>query len=436
MITEEDEYFLRASLLLLKGGRLMSKETLYKELRKAGGNLDVLLKQHERKFKHKFVKKQREKLFPGAGVTDVETWDLAMLTTVTLKVFKQSLNDDEKNDLETIKCMRDEIYAHTYSSSLSADQYGDIQKELQNALTSLSNGLSEKLKDDCFKIIQECTTGPISPSTKAELTKQISEDNERSFQKDVMNKLTDQSEYLSQMRIELLQEIKGLKPEDRSTKRIRVIDSELTLSGAVNEEEDLDFVDSIVTKVINKAIKHVGETDYPKIRKAVDKILRDVESMPDVELVEADHKCIILKFICTTYAGVLNILMYLESESFLDSLNDLAQALNTIQCRAIGPFKLDATVTPKCMKDLLDELRAETVETTIYKRTIRMPIRVKSVQGIEHIWSLFENGGATNGLNELSEAVLEELHTKVTITPSLNLEQVKAAIKEEGICRF
>ncbi|XP_053401283.1 uncharacterized protein LOC123554873 [Mercenaria mercenaria] len=423
MITEEDEYFLRASILLLKGGRLMSKETLYKELQKTGGNLDVLLKQHERKFKHRFVKKEREKLFPTAGVTDVETWDLAMLTTVSLTVFKQSLNDDEKNDLKSIKYMRDEIYAHTHSSSLSADQYEEIRKKLQNALTSLSNGLSEKLKDECSKIIQECTTGPISPSLEAELTTLI-EDTEHSFQA-VMNKLRQNNDLLH----EILRIMRRQSPEDQSKRKIKAIDSELTLSGAANKKEDLDCVENIITTVINKAIKKVKEKDYPKIRSAVDKILRDIESMPDVDLLHAEHKCIILKFKCTTYAGVLNILMYLESESFLDSLNDLAQTLNTIPCRAIGPFKLEARVTTKCMKDLLDELRAEIVETTIYKRTIRMPIEVKSVQGIKHIWKLFESGGATNGLNELSEAVSEELHTRITITPSLNLEQVHAAIK-------
>ncbi|XP_053408298.1 uncharacterized protein LOC123560067 [Mercenaria mercenaria] len=293
MITEEDEYFLRASMLVLIGGRLVSKETLYKELRKAGGNLDVLLKQHERTFKHKFVKKQRKKLFPAAGVTDVETWDLAMLTTVSLTVFKKSLRDDEKNDLKSIRCMRDEIYAHTYSSSLSADQYNEIRKELQNALTSLSNGLSKKLKDDCFKIIQECTTGPISPSFQEEFTKQL-EDTEPSFQNEV-NKLRNQNEFLSEMKRDIMDKLNNLSlTEDRSEKIIKVIDNEVTLSGAVNESKGIDFVERIITTVINKAIKKVGnENDCQRIRSVVDNILLDIENMPDGEILPAEHKSIL-----------------------------------------------------------------------------------------------------------------------------------------------
>ncbi|XP_053388845.1 uncharacterized protein LOC128551915, partial [Mercenaria mercenaria] len=430
MIAEEDEYFLRASILLLKGGRLMSKETLYKELRKAGGNLDVLLKNHETKFRHIFVKKQREKLFPDAGVTDVETWDLAMLTTVSLTVFNQSLNDDEKKGLKSLKFMRDTIYAHTCSSSLSAGQYEEIRKELQNALTSLSNRLSEKLKDDCYKIIQECTTGPISPSLKAELTKQI-EDTEDLMQA-VMNKLRNQHEFIFEMKKDIMDKLNKISvTEDRSEKIIKVIDIELKLSGAVNESKDIDFAEGIITRVINKAIKKVGnENDYPRIRRVVDKILKDIENMSDVEILLAEHKCILLKFRCTTYIGILNILKYLESRSFLDSLNDLALALSSAIPDVSHPFRLDATVTLECMKDLLDELRAKTMENKKYERTIRVPIKVESVQGIEHIWSLFETGGASNKLNELSEAVSDELNTKVTVTPSVNLKQVQAAIKE------
>ncbi|XP_053381336.1 uncharacterized protein LOC128549107 [Mercenaria mercenaria] len=429
MVIKEDEYFLRASSLLLKGGRLMSKETLYKELRKAGGNLDILLKQHKRKLKDKFLKEQRKKLFPDAGVTDVETWDLAMLTTVSLTVFKQSLNDDEKNGLKSIKRMRDEIYA--YTSSLSAGQYEEIRNKLQKALTSLSNGLSEKMKGDCFKIIQECTTGSISPSLKAELMKQVA-DTEPSLRA-VMNQ-KNQNKFLCEMRKDLMDKLNKIcATENRNQRIIKVIDTELTLSGAVNESKKIDLAEKIITTVINRAKNKVeNENDFPRIRSVVKKILKDIENVTDVEILSAEQKCILLKFRCTTYLGILNMLMYLESRSFLDSLNDLALALSSTLPNVSGQFRIDATVTPECLEDLLDELRAKTVETTKYERTIRVPIKVESVQEIERIWSLFETGEATNRLNELSKAVSDELNTKITFTPSVNLEQVQAAIKEAG----
>ncbi|XP_053391008.1 uncharacterized protein LOC128553847 isoform X2 [Mercenaria mercenaria] len=267
MITEEDEYYLRASILLLKGGRLMSQETLNEKVRKAGEDLDVLLKQHKRKFKHKLVKEQRSKLFPDAGVTDVETWDLAMLTTVLLTVFKHSLNDDEKNDLKSIKCMRDEIYAHTYSSSLNADQYEEIRKELENALTSLSKRLSEKLKDSCSKIIQECTTGPISPSLIAELTKQI-EDTEPSLQA-VMNKLRSQKEFLLEMKKED-EDKYFLRASILLLKGGRLMSKETLYKELRKAGEDLDvllkqhkrkFKHKFVKKQMDKLFPDAGGTD-------------------------------------------------------------------------------------------------------------------------------------------------------------------------------
>ncbi|XP_053391866.1 uncharacterized protein LOC128554613 [Mercenaria mercenaria] len=431
MITEEEEHFLRASILLLKGGRLMSKEILNRDLQKAGGNLDTILKQYKKKFKHIFLKKQYQKLFPPAGGTNVDTWDLALLVTVPLKVFKQSLTDDERKALQSLKYMRDEVYGHTLSSSLRVDEYKEIREKIENALTSLSNGLSDNLKDDCSKVIYECTKETISPSLKVELTKLL-EDSEDLFQA-IMNKLRNQNEFLSEMKKEIMDRLDKISG-DRSEKIIKVIDTELTLSGAVGKSKDIDFAEGIITTIINKAVKKVGnEYDYPRIRNVVDKILKDIESMPDVEILSAEPKCILLKFKCTTYIGISNMLMYLESRSFLDSLNDLALALSSTFPNVGGQLRLDVIVTPECMKNLLDELRVKTMETTIYERTIRVPIKVKSVQGIEHIWSLFETGKATNRLNELSEAVFDELNTKITVTSSVNLEHVQAAIKEAGI---
>ncbi|XP_053372556.1 uncharacterized protein LOC123561137 [Mercenaria mercenaria] len=408
----------------------MSKEVLNRELKNAGEDLDTILKNHERKLRHKFVNKQNQKLFPTAGGTDVETWDLPMLLTVTLTVFKKSLDDGDIQALKSIKYMRDEVYAHTHSSSLCVDEYDEIRTKIENALTSLSNGLSDNLKDDCTTIIHVCKEEAISPTLKAELTEQL-EKTEDSFQA-IMGKLRDNNELLCEMRKEIMDKLNKMSViEDRCEKIIKVIDTDLTLSGAVNESNDIDFVEGIITTVINKAIKKVGnENDYPRIRSVVDNILKDIEQMPDVEILSAEHKCILLKFRCTTYNGILNLLMYLESRSFLDSLNDLDLALRSTLPNVSSQFRLDVTVTPESMKNLLDELRAKAMEATRNERTIRVPIKVKSAQGIGHIWSLFETGGATKRLNELSEAVFDELNTKITVTPSVNLQQVQAAIKE------
>ncbi|XP_053387163.1 uncharacterized protein LOC128546123 [Mercenaria mercenaria] len=239
MFTEEDEYYLRAYMLLLKGGGLMLKETFYKELRKAGGNLDLLLKQHERKLKHLFVKKQQEKLFPDTGVTDVGTWDLATLITVLLTVFKQSLTDGVKNNLKSIRYVRNMFYAHI-SVSLSADQYEKIRKELQNALTSLSTGLSEKLKDECFKVIQECTTGPITPSCIAELTKQT-----KVFKVDGFR--------------EFFFQCLSFRP---------------LLNIALGESKDI-YIGDIIHTACRNAIKEVeNKNDYPEIRSAIQQMLK------------------------------------------------------------------------------------------------------------------------------------------------------------------
>ncbi|XP_053392031.1 uncharacterized protein LOC128554741, partial [Mercenaria mercenaria] len=433
MSTNEDdkeEYFLRASLLLLKGGGLMSKETLNREVQKAGENLDVLLKRHKGNLKHKFSTEQRNKLCLDGGTTCVEQWDLAMLTLVPLTVFKLSLNEDEKKALKCIKYKRDTVYAHTHSSVLSFDDYDDIRNDLEKALHVLSNGLSDYVKDECDKIIQQCTTGPISPSVKAELSKQLK--GTEDLVKAVMTKLTDTHKAIMDMRNEIMEKLEKMSMnQDRSEKIIKVICTELTLSGAENESDDIDFVDEIVTTVINKATTKVGNNDYPKIHLAVKNILREIENIPDVKILPAAQKCVLLKFECTTYTSILQMLRYLESESFLELLKELASAVNTDLPDAKGPFRVDATVTTDCMTELLDALRAET--SSRYTRSIRMQTEVQTVHGVKHIWSLFEKGGVTNTLQKLSEAVFDELKTRITITPSIDVGQVYDALKEADV---
>ncbi|XP_060599205.1 uncharacterized protein LOC132752831 [Ruditapes philippinarum] len=162
-MVKEDENFLRVTLLLLQGGTLVSKETLKIEVKKSGKNIDVLLKPFENKLFNKTVKRQREKLFPqGSTGTNIEVWDIAMLVTVLLTVFKNSLDDDQKDHLNTIKRIRDEVFAHSHSSSLSNDEYDDIRGELEKAYMSLSSSIGNDKISECDDIINKCTNDPIS----------------------------------------------------------------------------------------------------------------------------------------------------------------------------------------------------------------------------------------------------------------------------------
>jgi hypothetical protein len=61
-----------------------------------------------------------------------------------------------------------------------------------------------------------------------------------------------------------------------------------------------------------------------------------------------------------------------------------------------------------------------------------MPIEVKTTDGMKQLWSMFEDGGATNRLNEVSEAVFDELNTKITVTPSIGLSGVQDAIRQSS----
>jgi hypothetical protein len=136
-----------------------------------------------------------------------------------------------------------------------------------------------------------------------------------------------------------------------------VVDTKLTLSGAINEKADIDFAEDILTKVLNEAIKKAGgDKSYTKIRKVVDKMFEDIRNLPDVEVQHAEPKCIILKFKCCFYLGLQKILEYLHSDTFKNSLKELALSLNSIEKLKNDHIHIDAEVTLECLKIILDTL--------------------------------------------------------------------------------
>ncbi|XP_053390149.1 uncharacterized protein LOC128553062 [Mercenaria mercenaria] len=202
-----------------------------------------------------------------------------------------------------------------------------------------------------------------------------------------------------------------------------VIDSELTLSAPVNENEPVELAEEIITTVINQAIEEVGDANnYPKIRLAVKKILEDIKKIPHVEIGKAEHKCVILRFRCTTYKAVLDLLLYMESEMYKTRLDALANAVSTEMFDNPSSCKLHAAVVTECLTTILHELRAESSKSMQHKKTIKLPIKLQTVEGFENIWNIFEGNGALEQFQELSDAISEHLDTKITVTPSLNID--------------
>jgi hypothetical protein len=188
MITKEDEDFIRISMLLLKGGGLISKKTLYKQINAAKKPIETLLATFEKSLRHQFHKKQLDKLFPSLGSINIEEWDIQMITGTLITVFWTSLTNDEFDALSKIKYVRNEVYAHrSVSPSLTPYDYSGIQTELEQAIKTLSSQLDKDEEEIFAQLIRECTEWQIDSKSADKIYEGVSHSEE--LLKDVIEKL-------------------------------------------------------------------------------------------------------------------------------------------------------------------------------------------------------------------------------------------------------
>ncbi|XP_053378699.1 uncharacterized protein LOC123526889 [Mercenaria mercenaria] len=477
MTTAEEENYLRSSFLLLKGGTFAARKVVIreeqKEIQKSGRDLDDLLMDNKGRLEHEFRNyKHREKLFPADGKTKVEDWDISLLTGVLRIVFRSTLSEDERKAVRSIKLQRNDVYAHRATADLSCDDYSDVCDELKEALRNLTSEFSEGVKTECEDIINSCLNGPIDIKSHIEHLKRVS-DTDNMFRtilekidKNGKETMENIKEVVGQQHVSLKKDIaedisnsqdvicrtvrdtqltkagstdfttlvrdavQQALQEQRSTRKVKVVDSELEVSGKDVDKPNIDLAEQMIKTVTNEAIRRMQTSEeLVDIREAIQEILDEIASRTGVKALEADIACVVIRFSYKTYEQLLKLLVYLDSDDIKLRLAKLA-ALLSHRLQTKEQLHLSTSLSIKCLQNILDEL--ETESRSEYKRTVRLPIQFESVEGMAHVWNYFENGGATNSLNKLSEALSAKLGTKIKLTSSLNVDQFKSALDDFG----
>ena len=172
MATLSNERHLRYILLLGEGGTLVLREILEREKTRSGKPLGDLIKAKESLLKRKIEKHALKKVFGSGGIQNENTWDICLLATVIIQLFKNSLNTDEKYNITQLKDLRNDL-AHVSTMSMNADEYDDARKELSAILIKLTNGLDREIHDKCQNFIKDFTTGPIDLHSATERVKEL-----------------------------------------------------------------------------------------------------------------------------------------------------------------------------------------------------------------------------------------------------------------------
>ncbi|XP_053406750.1 antiviral innate immune response receptor RIG-I-like isoform X2 [Mercenaria mercenaria] len=345
MATTGNERRLRYLLLLWEGGTLVLHEILAAETDKTGQTLETLLKANEGHFRRKTDKQTFQKIFPSAGIRDTKTWDISLLATVILMLFKNNLTTDVCNEIRKIKELRNEL-AHIASLSMEEDEYDEDRKELAATLMKLTNGLDRTVHDKCQHFIKDFSTGPIDINSANERVADLRRYDELiSKQFEILTGKVDQVHYELQDIKQMLRSVLQLE-EECST--FKVIGTEMVLRCPSNRL--IKLAEESIIQVFKAALKRTGgEEDITKLAIAVRAILSDIENCDGVEVSEIEKHCIKIIMKCKTCKGLLELLEYIESERLQQRLLDLSSALAEM-------FDERFTITAEIADDSLEEL--------------------------------------------------------------------------------
>ncbi|XP_053403890.1 uncharacterized protein LOC123537567 isoform X2 [Mercenaria mercenaria] len=464
MATVENEYYLRSVLLISDGGSYITKKIVHRELPKYGCNLDALLSSNTKKIENEFKKnrKQIEKLFPASGQTDLNTWDIQMLTGIILVLFRSNLEPEEKSQIREIRYVRHEL-AHSPSAALYEDDYKDVKERLAFAITTLACRFETSVQDHCKELISKYESCSLDVTASLErlkekqhtdelfekilekikqLDEKLSKDIEESTSQ-ICQTITDTSQETadkidaveggirtavanteqtlsSQIQIAkaaVLEEL-NRKRQIQPFERIRsIVNSKLTFSG---EEEVVDLADKLTLTVINAALKRTqGSTEMERIRRAVDDILEEFDKLEGVKVLSAEPQCIIVGFHCDNYKSLYDLLTYIASQSYQIRLSVIAEAVSSYLHK---PLTLHSDMTSACVHSILDEMGTT---HSIKRRSILLPIQCDTIEGLENVMKIFESDVLSKKLDKLSDALSEELAGKVSVDAELNEFYIK-----------
>ncbi|XP_053388623.1 uncharacterized protein LOC123545995, partial [Mercenaria mercenaria] len=427
MLTEENTYFLRAFLLLVEGGGYISTEILDRERQNEGGDFDDLLRNFERKLRHEFHGKQYEKLFPSAGNTNTETWDLQLKIGVMLNIFRHTLSLTEKGKLRTLRELRNDIFMHCVSASLDHEKYEEVQEQLEDAIETLASTFADSVKNCCSAYIRQCTVEPLDNLRPSIAT------------------------------------LNGLTPA--SVRAVHVpLDVELRVVCLSEELADLSY--TALNTIFNLAASNTDEeTDSKELGENVRKLLDFLESHKDVVFKGSNIACIILKFECRSYAGMLCLLHKLQSPEFRVHLNDIADVLMRLYQHDF-PINISSKVTTECLQSVLidiiktvheeeqsigcfevvsdnkmqhsdgnetqlkqftDDDDCQVVEST---KALKLALECESKDGLFHILNMFKEDSLSGRLTSIADSLSRLYQKKITLKASLNVEEVMTALEE------
>ncbi|XP_053382142.1 uncharacterized protein LOC123540372 isoform X2 [Mercenaria mercenaria] len=445
MAENGNERYLRYILLLGEGVLLVLRGVVRREVQRTGSTLDAILtipnnrRQMERNC---HSETQRLHLFPYPTTvnSDIETWDISLLTLVLQRLFWSNLKRDERLQISYLRDNRNEYQGHPPAMSMEETEYTTRSADLVTTLQDLASGLDQQTRDTLTRIINDSNAVQFDFHTAIQHLQQLYEFKEEML-RELENKFQDVNTKLDtiQARVKRIQELQIRHWKQNTENELKTI-IEAKCDHKEKEKKALDVLFDFVKMIQNQndfteqEIKHNIEQ---RIRwhgdiclQLIDDLLlwfSDMYNIPNAIPGPAQEGSIRIPIKCSSLEGLLKQMEYMDSANSKERLSEISYSLSKI---IDSTCSLSWTIVPASLQKVMVTLSKdlETSHLSVESGKIVLPFQSKSLNGLSNIWSMFEGEEVNDHLARASKTLSKIVGADITLTTSVVKDQFTNAV--------
>ncbi|XP_060602656.1 uncharacterized protein LOC132755758 isoform X2 [Ruditapes philippinarum] len=425
----ETAYYIRFVLLLIKGGTRVLRNLLLMCLEKKKITLEHFLRSYKKIIQaSQYVKReQMEILYPDPPKTsDIREWDIQLLCFILIEYFKGELNTPEELAVKKIREMRNDFYAHYAKACIDRNTYYSLWSELSLIMTTIGAKMPEYEKEKNDNLISKLC------STKLDMNSATMEIRNLNDSDEFINKIKQCLNNVFGMNLHIIKqdltEIKDAlnslivlrKEETSEQKHAKIVN---TVYGAVHvyarTQNIVEKAEAQLLAASNQSTDGTEVTANKELSENFNKLKEDIEET-GVNLTRGDRGSIIFTFESHSAHALLKLIEFFESTRMKTHLQDISKNLQNILGEKIN---LTAYILRDSLFEALRQMKCQTHEGTVW-----FNMKCTGIEGLQHALTMFEEGGASNYLNKMSEILTHSIGETITLETSIDIEHLQRVI--------
>ncbi|XP_045203897.2 uncharacterized protein LOC123556896 [Mercenaria mercenaria] len=464
MVTQENEYYIRLILLMLRAGTLVLRQTLFKELEDRDIQLNSFLqinKDAVKQLKESKVLtlKQYNILFPDNDtMPDICKFDISLLSCLLLNLFVPSLHRSDEKAIENIRTLRNDFIAHHPNGCIDGRTFSNKSNQLRTSILNLGKRLSSEEYSSLAEMIKSVNDDPID--IKCAL---------QDFKLDAAGTCEQFIEHVSQQIEHLSLTVEQLRNNQQDIQQVvidlqniiqngnknisTVIVGEVTVSGR-NPEAVTEAAATLIAhakrskgfiKRFSSALESSRQGMANKIstvftrvkgffssrnpdeqsasQRSVALLLEDIQNARG-EVIDVSEGSVLLHIRCHSVVVLLSVLNYFKSTVLEQRLKDIEECLTE---ETGSKINLSACIQIKPLQEAVQNIMEN--QSQMFTKLVRFSVKCRDAEGVLNVFNLFEGSKMSDNVSTLSNSLSSEVGEPVTLKTSVDSYSIQEYIR-------